>query len=99
MKILIVSATQLEILPLLKTLPEHFEKVNDTVYKKDEHEIKILITGVGLMHTAFALGYLFASYRPDLAINAGLAGAFDKNIRIGDVVNVVAELQADLGVE
>ncbi len=99
MKILIVSATHFEILPLLEKLPTKFKQESDVLYKNEEHEIRILITGVGLMHTAFALGYEFSSYRPDLAINAGLAGSFDRNIKIGTVVNVTAELQADLGVE
>ncbi len=99
MKILFVAATRFEILPLLNFLEEKFNKKDETLYSNGEHELKILITGVGLLHTAFALGHLLTNYRPDIAINAGLAGAFDRNIKIGEVVNVVAELQGDLGVE
>lgn len=50
--------------------------------------------------TAFNLGGLFARQRFDLAVNAGIAGAFkDRNLGIGDVVNVTSERFADLGVE
>jgi futalosine hydrolase len=99
MKILIVTATHFEILPLLEELTKKYTKETEHLYKNGEHEIRILITGVGLMHTAFSLGYEFSANRPDLAINAGLAGSFDRNINIGTVVNITAELQADLGVE
>lgn len=50
--------------------------------------------------TAFNLGGLFARQRFDLVVNAGIAGAFkDRNLNIGDVVNVTSERFADLGVE
>lgn len=99
MKILIVSATQFEILPLLEELPQRFKQIKSDVFNNEKHEIKILITGVGLTHTSFALGWVLSTYKPDLAINAGLCGAFDKNLKIGEVVNVVAESFGDLGVE
>lgn len=99
MKILLVSATQFEILPILQKLPEKFKLKENSIYSSPEHEIKILVTGVGLTHTAFALGWTLATYRPDLCINAGLAGAFDRNLKLGQVVNVVAQGFGDLGVE
>jgi len=99
MKILIVSATHFEVLPLLQQLPKLYKKESETLFKNEQHEIRVLITGIGLMHTAFALGHLLTTYRPDIALNAGLAGAFDRNLKIGEVVHVVAETQGDLGVE
>jgi futalosine hydrolase len=35
----------------------------------------------------------------DLSLQAGIAGAFDRSLRLADVVNVVSERFADLGVE
>jgi futalosine hydrolase len=86
MKILLVSATQFEILPILQKLPEKFKSKDNSTFFNDKHEIKILVTGVGLTHTAFALGWT-------------LSGAFDKNLKLAEVVNVVAESFGDLGVE
>jgi futalosine hydrolase len=99
MKILLVSATQFEILPILQKLSEKFKSKDNSTFFNDKHEIKILVTGVGLTHTAFALGWTLSTYRPDLCINAGLAGAFDRNLKLAEVVNVVAESFGDLGVE
>jgi len=99
MKILLVAATQFEILPLLQSFADKFKLKEHNIYFNHQHEIKILITGVGLTHTAFALGWTLSTYRPNLCINLGLAGAFDKNIQLGSVVNVVAQCFGDLGVE
>lgn len=50
--------------------------------------------------TAFNLGGLFTKHRFDLAINAGIAGAYPASgFAKGDVVNVTTERFADLGVE
>jgi futalosine hydrolase len=99
MKILIVAATNFEVLPLLNELPKLFEEVKEGLFRNKKDEIRVLITGVGMMHTAFALGNVLANYKADFAINMGIAGAFDRDLQIGDVVHVVAEFPADLGVE
>ena len=99
MKVLIVSATPFEIAPLKDHLVAHFENPSAFHYQKNNLEVKLLVTGVGMAHAAFALGAVFASQKFDLAINAGVAGAFNRSLKIGDVVNVVAEQFGDLGVE
>lgn len=48
--------------------------------------------------TAFQLGKNLSN-KYDLAINAGIAGSFKKNISLGMVVNVVSDCFADLGAE
>jgi futalosine hydrolase len=52
-----------------------------------------------MTYTAFALGHVLSRQRFDLAVNVGIAGAFDRSLQLGDVVNVVTERFADLGVE
>jgi len=100
MKILIVSATPFEIAPLQQHLQAHFWPHSSTHFQKEELEVTLLVAGVGMTLTAFNLGGLFAQQRFDLAINAGIAGAFfPSKLNIGDVVNVIAERFADLGVE
>ncbi|MGB0861569.1 MAG: futalosine hydrolase [Saprospiraceae bacterium] len=100
MKILIVSATAFEIAPLHLKLKEHFSEEQPFQYKKNNLEISILITGVGMTATAFALGRILSGEITfDLVINLGIAGAFDQNLQLGEVVQVVSEQFGDLGVE
>ncbi len=97
--ILIVSATPFEIAPLLEYLQSSFVEHEPYHFQKGERSVAVLITGVGLTMTAYSLGKVFAHKSYDLAINAGIAGAFNRTLQIGDVVEVVSERFADLGVE
>jgi len=99
LKLLITSATPFEVAPFRQYLNDQFWPHSDILFQKEELEIKLLVTGVGMTVTAFNLGGLFAKQRFDLAINAGIAGAFSRSLSIGDVVNVTSERFADLGVE
>ncbi|MBK9015953.1 MAG: futalosine hydrolase [Saprospiraceae bacterium] len=99
MKILVVAATPFEIAPFRQHLQEQFWPHSDTHFQKENLEVHLLVAGVGMTLTAFNLGVLFAKQSFDLAINAGIAGAFNRSLKIGDVVNVTAERFADLGVE
>lgn len=99
MKVLLVSATPFEIQPLRASLNEHFERISDYYFKKNKLEIQLLITGVGMTYTAFALGNALARQPYDLAVNAGIAGAFNRELEPGAVVHVVSERFADVGVE
>ncbi len=88
MKILLVAATKFEIAPLLR---------KKNILRKNS--IDVLITGVGMTQTAYALGKIFAKKKYDLAINAGVAGSFKRNISLGSVVNVTEDYFADFGAE
>lgn len=98
-KILIVSATSFEITPLEEFLKGNFRQTGNYRYTHDEMEVSLLITGVGLPLTAYAVGRALAATSYDLVINAGIAGAFNRNFKIGEVVQVVQEQFADIGVE
>jgi len=91
MHLLIVSATQPEIKELMELVQGTSASLNG--------RIDILITGVGMLHTGFHLGQQLAANDYDLAINFGIAGSFRKDIKIGEVVNIVEEQVADLGAE
>jgi futalosine hydrolase len=58
-----------------------------------------LIPGVGMTYTAYWLGKTLSAKLYDCAINLGLAGTFDDNIKIGEVVNVHSDRIAELGAE
>lgn len=98
MNILLVSATGFEIAPLVKKIKADIggKTISSHTYK--EHQITILITGVGIAHTSFYLGkYLDNTY--DLVINAGICGSFNHALSIGDVVRIEEDCFADLGAE
>lgn len=100
MYILIVSATSLEIEPMLKNF-ELIEKKesNLTFYKYRDFDIDVLITGIGMVATAYYLGKTLQTYQYDIAINAGIAGCFDKNIALGEVFNITSDSFSELGAE
>lgn len=92
MKILLVAATNAEI----SLLTEHFRLSGEAFIKTEKFDV--LITGVGMTATAFALGK-HLSNRYNLVINLGIAGSFDRNIPLGTVLNVVADEFSELGAE
>jgi futalosine hydrolase len=98
-KILIVSATSFEITPLEEFLKNNFRQTGNYRFSHSEIEVSLLITGVGLPLMAYAVGRALAANSYDLVINAGIAGAFNRALKFGDVVQVVEEQFADIGVE
>jgi len=100
MNILIVSATYIEIEPLLLQFQfeqEINQKQRSYTYKN--HQIDVLIPGVGMNCTAYWMGKTLATKLYDVAINLGLAGSFDDNLTIGEVVNITSDQLSELGAE
>jgi len=62
-------------------------------------DFELLITGVGMVATAFALGRHLASNQYDLVVNLGIAGSFDRGIALGDVLEITEDTFAELGAE
>jgi len=92
MKTLVVAATKAE----LTFLYQHFNlQEGDFI---EEKNFDILITGVGMVATAFALGK-HLSPRYDLVLNLGIAGCFDRKIELGSLVNITDDTFAELGAE
>ena len=100
MKILIVSATFLEIEPLLAGF-RYEGDVNQKLkkYSYKNHSIDVLIPGVGMTCTAYWMGKTLAHNQYDVALNLGLAGSFKDEIAIGEVVNINSDRFADMGAE
>ncbi len=99
MDVLLVSATALEIGPVLARLESDYEKAPDGSFTQGHLRIVPLITSIGAVSTAWHLGRLFAQYRPDWALHAGVAGAFDRSLSLGSVVQIVADRFGDVGAE
>ena len=86
MKILIVSATQMEV-ELAKEQLNHLSNIS------------FHITGVGMLAAAVSLTKLALIHKPSLIIQVGIAGCFDTSIALGKVVLVKEEILGDTGVE
>ncbi|MDP5171780.1 MAG: futalosine hydrolase [Bacteroidia bacterium] len=90
-KILIVAATQFETTLLRGWLEAEM---------LEQLEIQLLHTGVGMINCAFSLGEYVGQFgNPDLAIQIGVAGAFDQSSSLGSAVEVVEECLPELGAE
>lgn len=100
MKILLTSATSLEIKPLIQMLGEG-ERLNSKAvrYHYRGNKIDVLTTGVGMVATSFWLGDAFARAHYDLAINVGVCGAFDRDLKITQVVQIIQDEFPEMGAE
>jgi futalosine hydrolase len=99
MKLLLVAATEFELLPLLTYLNKNFKNKDNRRFFSKQIDIHVLVTGVGPIATAFGLGTFLAQQQFDWALNMGIAGAFNRDFNLGDVFQVVNDRFADVGVE
>jgi futalosine hydrolase len=90
MHILLVAATEQELAPCQ-------EMYSDPAAVPAGMGLGFCVTGVGSVPTAYRLADRFHQKRPDLAIQAGIAGCFSE-IPTGTVMAVSSDAFADLGV-
>ena len=84
MKITIAAATRFEI--------------KEEWLQNSPHDVQFLYTGVGMLSSAISLTQYVFQQKPDLIIQVGIAGCFDKNIILGDVILIDNEYLGDTGV-
>lgn len=94
MRILVVAATSFEV----ESLKSEVESLKSDSRLKTQ-DLELLITGVGMVATAFALGKHLVTHQYDLVINLGIAGSFDRSIALCDVVEVTEDRLSELGAE
>lgn len=90
-RVLVVAATPLEIAPFLQE------------WKRSPNlaanwEIDVSITGIGLTATTYTLLKQLQLIRPDLIIQAGVGGCFDRSLTLGQVAVVKQEAIGDQSV-
>lgn len=88
MKILVVAATEPEI-----------QKLKSSLIAEDLSKIDFLITGVGMVNTTFELTRCLLNNNYSYIINIGIAGSFDTEIKLGEVVWIRKELFSEMGAE
>ena len=98
MQTLIVSATFFEIEKLIEDF--EFIKIKENFYSRntETNSVDILVTGIGIAFTIYMLTKSLNKKTYDLVLNAGIAGSFSDNLKIGDVVQVKNEEFADIGI-
>jgi len=94
MRILVVAATVEEVESLKGKILRHEENTGPMAL-----DFELLVTGVGMAATAFALGKHLAANKYDLAVNFGIAGSFDRTIALGELVEINQDTFAELGAE
>jgi len=87
MNCLVVAATAIELSPFLNNLKAGSKK-----------DIDVLITGIGLTATTYSLVSQLRIKTPDIIIQAGVGGCFDKTIPLGSVLAIKKETIADQSV-
>jgi len=87
MNLLIVAATEQEVSPFLRGVIEKTPAID------------LLITGVGMVSTAFKLGEKLSGNSYNAIINIGIAGSFDRSIPLGSVVRVQKDIFSELGAQ
>ena len=95
-KILLISATELEIAPLIQN---GAEIISDNTFSKRINNtlVTFLITGIGIHSMTYTLTNHLANNSYSFIILAGIAGSYSKKYKIGDIVNVSNERFSDLG--
>lgn len=84
---LIVAATAAEIAPFIQSITGKQQRP------------AILITGVGMVATAFALGRELSNKTYDFAINVGIGGSFSNELTLGELVFTEEDIFSELGAE
>ena len=61
-------------------------------------DLDTAICGVGAVECALAMAKIIEERKPEAVVLCGIAGAYDKTLKVGDVVSVVTENTASLPV-
>ena len=93
MRVIITAATAGEWQPFSESVNPAFTKGNSDL------QIRFHTSGVGMLASAFSITKLLLEEKPDLVIQAGIAGCFDTDTNLGTVFAVRQEMLADTGVE
>lgn len=94
MKVLLVCATR----PEIQGITDRFN-LTEGLNVLGSTELHLIYTGVGMVATAWAIGRYTATHSFDIAINAGIAGSFNRDIPLGTVLQVSEDHFAELGAE
>lgn len=99
MRLLVAAATAFELEGFQRFLEQEFQLVRTGHYSRGNLEIYITVTGIGSMQTVYNLVESIGEFNPHFCLQAGVGGAFNRDLALGDAVIVREEMVGDLGVE
>jgi futalosine hydrolase len=93
MRVIITAATVAEWMPAFLEMKQ--------LYTGESQRLKIQFhqSGVGMLATAVSITRMVLEDKPDLIIQAGIAGSFDETVSLGKILVIKEENLADMGVE
>lgn len=98
LKILVVTATKNEIIPLVSPVKcAEGEPWEVKLKSYPRLNIQFLVTGIGMVPTAYHLGKALTHGKFDLILNVGVAGSYNKELPLGAVACITDERFGDLG--
>ncbi len=89
MNCLLVAATPAEIAPFM----EHYQETQKRW--QIDFTLDVLVTGIGMVATTYQLSKQITLKRPDIVIQAGIAGCLDPTIALGTVLAIKQDKIAD----
>ncbi|MDD2385942.1 MAG: hypothetical protein PHP52_04095 [Bacteroidales bacterium] len=96
MNLLLISATKHEADIIIKDLG--MKQIKPSLYSSSTHKTDLLLTGIGIPATLFSMFTDVDIRKYDIVINIGIAGSFNKNAKIGDILNVSSDSFGDIGI-
>ena len=99
MNILLTSATYFEVKSTIDYLDKHWQKVAEERWNSENHEIHLLVMGVGVFNTLYELKNRLNQFSYSLIIQAGIGGSYQKNKPLGKVYYMATERFGDIGLE
>ena len=99
MNILLAAATDREIAPTLAWLRENTIESGENLFTFGAASVQLCLTGVGIMASTEMLTRKLLTDQYGFAVQAGVAGTFDRSAHLVEVVDVESDGLADLGAE
>lgn len=97
-RILITAATAAEIQPFIEAHP--FKKLPESELLSTQINtlrVDVLITGIGLVATTYALTRLLSESNYAVVLNVGICGALDSALSLESLVHVISDCMPEIG--
>ena len=99
MDMLLIAATEAEIAPSIEYMSLAWRRAGDHTFSREHKNVSVCVSGVGMMASAYHITKAITGKHFDMAIQAGIGGAFDRSIRLGETVFITSDRYGDLGAE
>jgi futalosine hydrolase len=98
-RIAVVAATTEELAPFLLFLQKEATQHSFQSYQLHQLQIDILYSGIGVMQTTYHLMDYLSHRHPDGWIQAGIGGAYDRQLSLGTTYQVTSEIMIGFGAQ